>query len=491
MQAITGAVRKVYGNYPEKVLQFGEGNFLRAFADWMIDKANAKGVFNGSIVLCQPIESGMTKVINSQSGLYTLVMRGQEKGLAKEEVYPVTSVSRCINPYEEYDALLAMARSPELKVIISNTTEAGIAYRAGDKPEDRPPSSFPAKLTAFLHERYKTFGGSAESALLVLPVELIDDNGGHLRRIARRYAEEWNLGSGFLEWFERHVHIASTLVDRIVTGYPKDEIAAIEEMLGYSDKIVVTSELFNLWVIEGDKEWSRILPIHETDANVVWTDDVTPYKKRKVRILNGAHTSTVLAAYLAGYDTVGEFMKEDVIRTYMQSLIFNEVIPTLDLPEKDLKDFAAAVTDRFENPFIKHRLLDISLNSCAKYCARCLPSLLEYREKKGELPRLLTFSFAAFIAFYKGVFKDGKYMGARSGGQEYEIRDDAAVLEFFAASWAKEDCAAVTRDVLANAALWEGQDLTDVPGLENAVTAHLKAIMDSGDIRAVMAKLPC
>lgn len=489
MKNVRETVDKVYGNYPESILQFGEGNFLRGFADWMVDLANASGKYQGSIVLCQPIAQGLGDIIAAQDGVYTLVMRGREEGEAKEKVATITSVSRCINPYEDFDALLQLAHSPALRVVISNTTEAGIAYHAGDRLEDRPPASYPAKLTVFLYERFKAFGDTPESELLILPVELIDDNGGHLARIVTRYAEEWQLGEDFSRWIKERVHITSTLVDRIVTGYPRDEIAEFEQKLGYRDDLLVTSELFNLWVIEGKAEWASILPIHKTEANVLWVDDVTPYKMRKVRILNGAHTSTVLAAYLAGFDIVRDFMQDEVFSRYLRTMIFNEIIPTLDLPRSELESFANAVADRFNNPFIRHRLLDISLNSCSKFAARSLPSLLGYYERKNSLPPLLVFSLAAFIAFYRGKMIEGKYIGRRHDGTEYEIRDDADILSFFAAQWEKGDVSALVKDVLVKKEYWNGTDLTELPGLADAVAGNVRKIMESDDIREVIAAL--
>lgn len=478
----------------EKVLQFGEGNFLRAFTDWMVDLANKGGVFDGSIVLCQPIAAGMAEAINKQRGLYTLVMRGMENGRAEERVETIEAVSRCINPYADYDALLTMARNPELQVIVSNTTEAGIAYHAGDALTDRPPHSFPAKLTAFLHERFIAFHGTAESGLLVLPVELIDDNGAVLRGIVRRYAEEWNLGAAFLAWFDEHVHIASTLVDRIVTGHPRDEMRDFEERLGYADDLLVTSELFNLWVIEGDRRWADVFPIHKTDANVVWTDDAKPYKARKVRILNGAHTSTALAAWLAGHETVLDFMNDALFRRYLDRMIFSEIIPSLDMPKSELESFANAVLERFENPYIRHRVLDISLNSCAKFAARCLPSILAYQDRCGKLPELLVFSFAAFMRFYRGRMVDGVYTGARCTGETYAIKDDAGVLDFFERAWARGDGWANAQDVaaavLSRKEFWNGEDLTQVPGLCDAVAGYLRAMEEPGGVKAVMAALP-
>ena len=488
MKTVNEAVEIKYGNYPEKVLQFGEGNFLRAFVDWMIDKANRDGIYQGSIVLCQPIAQGLKDMINAQDGVYTLAMRGAENGQPVENIEVITSVSRCINPYENYEDLMEIARSADLEVVVSNTTEAGIAYHEGDQLTDRPPVSFPAKVTAFLYERYKAFNGDPQKGLLFLPVELIDNNGAELKRIVLKYAEEWELGQEFTEWVNTANEFTSTLVDRIVTGYPRDEISYFEEKLGYKDNIIDTSELFNLWVIEGDKKWADKLPVHKTDANVIWTDDVKPYKKRKVRILNGAHTSTVLAAYLAGFDIVGDFMKDDTVRTFMNDVIYKEVIPTLDLPKEELESFAAAVNDRFANPYIKHNLLDIALNSCSKFNARCLPSLLGYVEEKGELPKCLTFSLAAFIKFYQGEWKDGVYTGTRKDGTQYPLRDDEAVIRFFADAWAENDAEKTAESVLSNKDFWSGKDLTEVPGLKDAVAGYLKE-MDKKEIKEIMAEL--
>ena len=488
MKQINEVIAKDTKGYPEKVLQFGEGNFLRAFADWMINKANHQGLFGGSIVLCQPIAQGLGEMINAQDGLYTLAMRGIEDGQPVEKIEQITSVSRCINPYEDYNALLDMARSADLEVVISNTTEAGISYHAGDKLTDTPPHSFPAKVCAFLYERYKHFNGAMDKGLLFLPVELIDNNGANLKRIVLQYADEWELGEEFKNWVCEANHICSTLVDRIVTGYPRDQIDYFEEKLGYKDNVIVTSEVFNLWVIEGKKEWADILPIHKTDAHVIWTDDVTPYKKRKVRILNGGHTSSVLAAYLSGHNIVLEMMNDEVFEKYLDKVLYEEVIPTLDLPKEELMQFASDVKDRFRNPYIKHKLLDISLNSCSKWCARVMPSLLGYVEAKGELPQALTFSLAAFIKFYEGKMVDGKYMGKRANGDEYQIKDDAEVLSFFADVWANQDAAGIAKAVLSNTAFWNGTDLSAVAGLTDAVAGYLTAMAEK-PVRDVVAAL--
>lgn len=475
-------------SYPEKILQFGEGNFLRAFVDWMINKANKAGLYEGSIVLCQPIAQGLGEMINAQNGVYTLAMRGIEDGQPVEKIEQITSVSRCINPYADYEALMALARSADLEVVISNTTEAGISYHAGDKLTDTPPHSFPAKVCAFLYERYKHFGGAMDKGLLFLPVELIDNNGANLKRIVLQYADEWGLDEAFKNWVCEANHICSTLVDRIVTGYPRDQIDYFEEKLGYKDNVIVTSEVFNLWVIEGKKEWADILPIHKTDAHVIWTDDVTPYKKRKVRILNGGHTSSVLAAWMSGHDIVLDMMQDEVFEKYLDKVLYDEVIPTLDLPKEELMQFASDVKDRFRNPYIKHKLLDISLNSCSKWCARVMPSLLGYIEAKGELPQALTFSLAAFIKFYEGKMVDGKYIGKRANGDEHEIKDDAEVLAFFADVWATGDAAGIAKAVLSNTAFWNGTDLSAIDGLTDAVAGYLTAMAEK-PVRDVVAAL--
>lgn len=472
--------KKTGGQPPEKILQIGEGNFLRAFADWMIHKANADGVFEGSVVLCQPIEKGMAGMINEQDGVYTVLMRGIEKNQIVETAEVIQSVSRCINPYENYHALLELAQSPDLKAIISNTTEAGIVYRPGDKPDDAPPSSYPAKMAAILHARYKAFEGAEDKGLLILPVELIERNGDNLKACVLKYADEWNLGSDFPSWIESANCFANTLVDRIVTGYPADEIEQISEKLGYEDRLIVTCEPFHLWVIEAPKEWSAVLPLDQAGLHVVWTDDMTPYRTRKVRILNGGHTVSVLAAYLAGHDTVLEMMNDPLFKQYLIKCIWNEIIPTINLPKEDMDDFANAVLERFSNPFIKHKLLDISLNSVSKYKARCLPSLLDFLKMTGQLPQILPFGLASLIAFYRGTMQEGKYIGIR-GNESYEIRDDADVLEFFAAAWINADT--VAAEVLANETFW-GQDLTQIKGLCSLVEKYLKDIVEHGMTKA-------
>jgi tagaturonate reductase len=476
LKKISEATTKTYGHYPEKILQFGEGNFLRGFADWMIDNANENGDYEGSIVICQPVELGLTDLINSQNGIYTLVMRGIEDGSPVEIVKKITSISRSFNPYEDYESLMALGRSTDLEVVISNTTEAGIVYQSGNKLSDAPPSSFPAKVTALLYERYKAFKGDPTKGILFLPVELIDKNGDQLKKIILQYATEWELEPDFITWIHQANKFTNTLVDRIVTGYPKDNIDYFEDKLGYKDDLLVTSELFNLWVIEGEKDWKSILPIHNNSAHVLWTTDATPYKTRKVRILNGAHTSTVLAAYLSGHETVLDLIKDPTFDDFLEKLISKEIIPTIELPVNELESFAFAVKDRFSNPYIHHKLLDISLNSCSKFNARCLPTLLDYNRITGELAEGLCFAFAAFIKFYQGSSTSGSYIGTRSDGTNYPIRDSEDVLAFFETVWSLKDMDTLANVVLSHKDFWSGKDLTEVPGLASKIAYYLNKL---------------
>ena len=462
---------------PVKVLQFGEGNFLRAFVDYMIDIANEQGKFNGDIVLVKPIEFGSLGRFKEQECQYTVQLRGISDGEAKRINRIVTSVADAVDAYGEYEKYAEYAKLDSLRFIVSNTTEAGIVYDETDKLEYLPPKTYPGKLTKFLYERYQYFDGAEDKGLVMLPVELIDDNGIHLKECVLKLAVLWGLEEGFIKWINQACVFTSTLVDRIVTGYPRDEAEALCQEFGYQDDLIVTGEPFALWVIESEKDISGEFPLPEAGLPVIFTDNQKPYKQRKVRILNGAHTSFVLASYLCGNDIVLESMNDELIFNFMKATIFDEVIPTLALPKEDLVDFANAVITRFNNPYVKHALLSISLNSVSKWRARCMPSFLEYIKKEGKLPVHLTFSLAALMAFYTGSeIRDKALIGHRDG-QEYNILDDAAVLEFFAENSGK-DAAEYAHAVLSNADFW-GQDLSEISGVEDAVASYIS------DIRAL------
>lgn len=470
-------------NAPERVLQFGEGNFLRAFVDYFIDMMNEKADFNSKVVLVQPIANqggfNLADIINEQEGLYTLYLRGFENGQKVNDKRVISCVSRCLNVYSDYEAVMACADHPELRYITCNTTEAGITYDSACQFTDTPPSTYPAKLTQFLYRRFQKFGQEPGKGFVILACELIDDNGKELEKCVLRYAKQWALGETFIQWIENENIFCSTLVDRIVTGYPRSEAASINEENGYEDNIIDTGEVFGFWVIEGPESLKEELPFEKAGLPVLITDNHKPYKQRKVRILNGAHTSMVLGAYLAGQDIVRDCMNDDIILSFMNKAIYKEIIPTLSLSGEDCKDFAAAVTERFKNPFIDHALLSISLNSTSKWRARVMPSLEGYVNKFGKLPACITASFAFYIAFYRGTeLTDAGLTAKRPNGDSYTISDDRAVLEFYYQH--KDDSAKdLVHAVCTNTDFW-GKDLTEIPGFEAEVTKMLENIEANG-----------
>ncbi|MBQ8161282.1 MAG: tagaturonate reductase [Clostridia bacterium] len=465
---------------PVKVLQFGEGNFLRAFVDYMVDIANEKTDFNGSIVLVKPISIGtLFPAFKDQDYRYTVLLRGLEDGVPVEKERVVTSVSDTVDAYTDYDRYAAYAKCETLRFIVSNTTEAGIVLDESDEMAACPPRTYPGKLTKFLYERAEHFDYASDKGLVILPVELIDDNGIELKRCVKGLVKAWGLGEKFEKWLDEACVFTSTLVDRIVTGYPRGEDQKIWEKLGFEDHILVTAEPFGLWVIESEKDISGELPLPQCGLPVIFTDNQKPYKQRKVRILNGAHTSFVPMAFQCGHDIVLEAMNDDLIRNFMEHTLYDEVIPTLSLPKDDLMSFAKAVTGRFQNPFIRHQLLSICLNCVSKWKARCLPSLLGYVEKEKKLPEHLTFSLAAMLELYRGghLTEDGKLHCERAG-QPFELQDDPGVLKFFDDRKSTED-AAIVHDFLSNEAFF-GQDLTAVEGLEEYVLAAVCDIEKNG-----------
>lgn len=471
---------------PVKVVQFGEGNFLRAFVDYMIDIANEQGKFDGDIVLIKPIEFGNLDNFHRQDCQYTVSLRGNVNGEGKIINRVVTSVADAVDAINEYEKYMQLAEIETLRFVVSNTTEAGIVYDASDRFEWNPPKTFPGKLTKFLYHRFETFGGDKSKGLVMLPVELIDDNGIMLRKCVMQQIENWGLSDEFKAWVEEACIFTSTLVDRIVTGYPRATEEEEWEKLGYEDRIMVTGEPFALWVIESAKDISGEFDLPGAGLPVIFTEDHHPYKQRKVRILNGAHTSFVLASWLCGNDIVRQSMEDKDIRDFMNKTIFDEVIPTLSLPEEELKEFAGEVVNRFNNPYVDHALLAISLNSVSKWRARCLPSLLGYVDKFGKLPAHLTFSIAALMAFYHGTEIENGVLKGNRNGQTYDIKDDVSVLEFF-----RDNCEKDTRTFVTNYLGREdfhGQNLNKVPGLTDAVVTYLDDIKANG-MRAALCRI--
>ena len=470
---------------PIKVLQFGEGNFLRAFVDYMFDICNEKGLFDGSIVLAKPIEFGSLEQFKKQDNIYTVSLRGRVDGEPKVINRIVTSVADTVGVYEEYDRFMEYARLDTLRYIVSNTTEAGIVYDETDSLDARPPKTYPGKLTKFLYERFNAFKGATDKGLVILPVELIDDNGIELERCVNEFITLWKLPEDFRTWVKDACNFCSTLVDRIVTGYPRGHEEEIWQELGYEDRLVVTAEPFALWVIESKKDLSEELPFVKAGLPVIYTDNQKPYKQRKVRILNGAHTSFVLASYLCGNNIVRESMEDKLIRDFMNATIFNEVIPTLTLPKQDLLDFADAVIGRFNNPYVDHALLSIALNSVSKWKARCMPSFTEYIRLKGENPKHLTFSLAALMAFYSSEKLEGNALIGNRNGEEYKIMDDLAVLEFFR-DYSGKSTEEFAKAFLAKESFW-GQDLSVLGDTYKLVCGYLNDIRTLG-MRAAMEK---
>lgn len=470
--------------HPVRILQFGEGNFLRAFVDYAVDVANEENGFDGSVAVIMP-RSGKTDRFSKQDDIYTVCLRGQQDGKVYKENRVVTSVKTVISACDEYDAFMALAHEDSLEFVVSNTTEAGITFDEKDAFTDCPPTTFPAKLTKFLYERYTFYKGAADKGLTMLPTELNDNNGKLLRDCVNQYVNTWKLNEGFKIWLDQHCSFVDTLVDRIVVGYPKDSIDALQAELGYEDNLLDQAEPFSLWVIGAPALASR-LPLNSSKFNVEFTDSIQAFKEQKVRILNGAHTSMVLGAYLAGLDYVGQCMEDPIIRKSLDQTVFDEIVPTVHLPKEKAVAFAKAVYERFENPFVKHALLAISLNSISKWKARVLPTFKDSLAATGKLPKWLTYSFAAFLAFYRTTQAGEHCLVGSRLGNTYEIHDDEDKLAFV-----KEQAGKGTADyvkaIMARSDWW-GEDLSAIDGFADAVTAHLDRMAEIG-VKAHIAEL--
>ena len=463
---------------PIKFLQFGQGNFMRGFFDWQIDLLNERSGLNAGVVVVRPRGGSGSPLLDVQGGLFTTVVRGlDENGTPVSECRTIACVQREINPATMYGDYLALAQLPELRFIVSNTTEAGIAVNDTDAFDDAPPSTFPAKLARLLFDRYTHFNGSADKGVVLLPCELIEQNGPALKAAVLHFARLWQLDAGFAAWIESACVFCSTLVDRIVTGYPQGEEADIEAGLGYRDQFLVAAEYYYLFVIEGPAWLADELKLAGADLNIQLVDDITPYKKRKVGILNGGHTALVPVALLAGLETVGEAVNDEQVGGYLADTLEQEIIPALPLPQDELRQFARDVLLRFRNPYIQHRLASIALNSWSKFAARIAPQLLRYVELQGQLPPRLVLALAATIRLYRG--------------DVIALSDDAATLDWFASAWAdvdsgKQSLAQLAQGWLANEKLW-GRDMNAVPGLAQAVTNALVRITADGMRGALQA----
>ena len=468
-------ISKKLFNKPErkvKIMQFGEGNFLRAFVEWILQDLNDKGAIDASVVVVQPMPFGRVEELAKQDGLYTLRLEGIDNGKNVKKSQVIDVIDDCVNPFTHYEDYLKYGESEDLQVIISNTTEAGIAVDPTDTDFSQCPKSYPGKLLALLKRRYDHFKGDTSKGLAIVPCELIDDNGDELYRCLTELAKINKMDEKFIKWMQTANHFTSTLVDRIVPGYPKNEIEDIQKETGYIDNNVVKGEIFHLWVLKKEPLVQKYLPADKTGLNVIFADDIHPYKQRKVKILNGSHTALVPVAYLCGIDTVGESMNDKTISKYIHDFVFDEVNPTIDLPQDQMTAFANSVIERYRNPYIRHELMSIALNSTTKFKTRLLPTLLDYVRIKGKLPAHLLFSLAAIIEFHKG----------KRGSEDIALNDDPAYLAKWKALWAgfDGDYVKLVKEVLAWKEAWDMDMNTIHPEICATVAKYLKEIEAKG-----------
>ncbi|WPR71091.1 tagaturonate reductase [Flavobacterium sp. NG2] len=471
---------------PERVMQFGGGNFLRAFTDWMFDVLNKETNFNGSIVIIKPTKRGDYDELKEQEGLFHLALDGIRNGELVSTVTLVESVSRVIQPYTQWEEYLKLAESPDLRFIVSNTTESGIKFSEADAFNDNPPHEFPAKLIVWLHHRFQFFNGDKSKGCIIMPCELIEQNGDALHATLLQYAKHFNLSEAFIEWLNNSNYFCNTLVDRIVSGYPTDRAESILNQIGYEDPLLVAGEDYHSWVIQGPAIVQTELPFAKTNLNVQFVDDARAYREMKVRILNGAHTSLVPVAYLSGLRTVKESMDNPLILQFVNEVLSEEITKTLqNFPEKELNYFVKAVLDRFKNPTLKHFLISISLNSTSKFMARLFPALSEYTVAYDELPKRIVFSLSCLIRFYKGEFN----------GEAIAVNDAQPTLDFFKETWKQKEAGEITttelvQTILSNTTIW-GQNLDAMAGLSLAVAKNIEAIENNGmetEIKNILAK---
>ncbi|MBR6629247.1 MAG: tagaturonate reductase [Bacteroidaceae bacterium] len=461
---------------PEKVIQFGEGNFLRAFVDWIIFNMNEKTDFNGSVVVVQPIEKGMIDMLNGQDCLYHVNLQGLDNGEPVNSLTKIDVISRALNAYTQNDEFMHLAEQPEIRFVISNTTEAGIAFDPSCKLTDKPASSYPGKLTQLLYHRYEYFKGDMTKGLIVFPCELIFLNGHKLKECILQYIELWNLGEDFKNWFLNACGVYATLVDRIVPGFPRKEIDDIKAKLGYDDNMVVQGEFFHLWVIEAPAEIANEFPADKAGLNVLFVPSEEPYHERKVTLLNGPHTVLSPVAYLSGVNIVRDACQHPVIGKYINKVMYEELMETLNLPKEELQKFAGDVLERFVNPFVDHQVTSIMLNSFPKYETRDLPGLKTYLARKGELPKGLVLGLAAIITYYKG--------GVREDGAEIVPNDAPEIMALLKDLWATGNTRKVAEGVLAEESIWKS-NLNEIPGLTDLVVTYLDSIQSVGMLETV------
>jgi tagaturonate reductase len=471
-------------NLPEKIIQFGEGNFLRGFVDWMIHDMNKKGLFNGKIVAIQPTPHGkVVPKLKAQDCLYTLALRGIENGQVVESNEIISSISRAINPYSDWDQVLKVAESEDLEFVFSNTTEAGLTYLDEKYDPADSPLSFPGKVTAFLYHRYQVMNACSDAGVVLIPCELVEGNGDVLKELVIRYARDWNLPVEFISWLEEHNQFCNSLVDRIVTGFPRDNIEEYNDLLGYEDVLLTAGEPYHMFAIEAGEDVAERLPFVQAGLNVKW-GDVTPYRELKVRLLNGPHTMMFAACYVSGVDTVLEAMEDETLSDFVKNGINEEILPTVKMDEVEKKQFVDSVIERFLNPYNKHYLSDIGMNAVYKFKSRLIPSLLDYVELNQKLPRSIVFSLAALITYYRADRADGDFLIGKRGEEEYTIRDNKEAITIFSNVWqsfdgTKEGIQGLVTEVLESSELW-GLNLNEIESLNELLGTYMSQILEFG-----------
>lgn len=461
---------------PERIIQFGEGNFLRCSVDWIISNMNEKADFNSDVVIVQPLGMGRIDNLMEQDCLYHVNLQGLDNGKPVNSFRLIDCVSRALNPYKQFAEFLALAEQPEMRFVISNTTEAGIAYDPSCKLDDAPASSYPGKLVQLLYHRYQYFKGDMSKGLIIFPCELIFLNGHKLKEVIYQYIDLWQLGDGFKEWFEKACGVYATLVDRIVPGFPRKDIDKIKAELDYDDNNVVQGEFFHLWVIEAPESVAKEFPADKAGLNVLFVPSEEPYHERKVTLLNGPHTVLSPVAFLSGINIVRDACQHPVIGRFVHRVMYDELMPTLNLPQDELKHFADAVLERFCNPFVDHQVTSIMLNSFPKYATRDLPGLKTYLKRKGHLPEGLVLGLAAIMVYYRG--------GKRADGADIVPNDAPEIMELLSKLWKEGDVENLVKTVLAQTSIW-GEDLNAIPGLKDRVVYYINRINEVGMLDTV------
>lgn len=466
---------------PVKILQFGEGNFLRAFVDWMIDKANNAGVMNHGIIAVQPIGGGenMVKMFRDQDSMYHVYLEGIKDKKPVKEVALVKSIMDIMNPYNQYAEYEKLFLSEGLEMIISNTTEAGIRYEEGDDLNALPPKSFPAKMTALLHKRYQKYNGAKDKGLLIICCELIEDNGSTLREYVLKHAIHNNLEAGFIDWVNTSCHFYDTLVDRIVPGFPRENINEIKAEIGFDDNLVVKGEYFHVWAIGGDSVIKEKFPLDKAGLNVLFMDDIKAFRAKKVRILNGSHTAMVPVALQLGCETVMDAFNTPEVEKYINKMVAEEVLPCIDEDPKELKAFAAKILERFYNPYLKHYLKDISLNSISKWETRDYPTVYDCCKKLDKDAKLTTFSFAALLVLYTG----------QSAAKNFTPNDTPEFIEFIQKTYNKNDIKGWVTGIVNNKEMWK-ENFSEVPQFIDEVSKDVESILNKGMLTALKEVMP-